>query len=56
MTSLLRDKRMGLAKLLSDNSRYVDDLGIPNYRNFSNYVPLFAFYLVAEIKKLIVEI
>ena len=38
MTSLLRDKRMGLAKLLSDNSRYVDDLSILNYRNFSNLI------------------
>ena len=38
MTSLLSDKRMGLAKLLSDNSRYVDDLSILNYRNFSNLI------------------
>ena len=26
MKTLLKEKKMGLAKLLSDNSRYVDDL------------------------------
>ena len=49
MTSILKEKRMGLTKLLSDNSRYVDDLSILNYRNFPG--------LIAEIfpKDLIME-
>ena len=38
MKSLLKQKRLGLARLLSDNSRYVDDLSILNYRNFSNLI------------------
>ena len=38
MKTLLKEKKMGLAKLLSDNSRYVDDLSILNYRNFSDLI------------------
>ena len=49
MKSLLNQKKLGLARLLSDNSRYVDDLGIQNYRNFD--------HLIADIypKDLIME-
>ena len=38
MKGLLREKKWGLAKLLSDNSRYVDDVGIMNYKNFEGIV------------------
>lgn len=34
MADLVRSKKLGLAKLLSANSRYVDDLIIVNYLNF----------------------
>ena len=38
MKSLLTDKKIGLAKLLSNNARYVDDLSIFNYLNFANLI------------------
>lgn len=38
MKSLLKQKKLGLARLLSDNSYYVDDLGILNYSNFENLI------------------
>ena len=49
MKSLIKQKKFSLARLLSDNSRYVDDLGIQNYRNFD--------HLIADIypKDLIME-
>ena len=36
MKRLLQEKKFHLAKLLSNNSRYVDDLNIINYRKFNN--------------------
>ncbi len=38
MKSLLTDKKIGLAKLLSNNARYVDDVSIFNYLNFANLI------------------
>ncbi len=38
MQKLLRDKKWGLAKLLSNNSRYIDDVNIINYKKFSTLV------------------
>ena len=34
MRTLLRDKKFSLAKLLSNNSRYIDDINIVNYKGF----------------------
>jgi len=34
MKTLLRDKRFNLARLLSNNSRYIDDVNIINYQHF----------------------
>ena len=34
MRTLLRDKKFALAKLLSNNSRYIDDINIVNYKGF----------------------
>lgn len=39
MQSLLKAKKLGLAKLLSNNSRYVDDLIIINYLGFEALIP-----------------
>ena len=38
MKSLLTSKKMNLAKLLSNNGRYVDDLSVFNYLNFANLI------------------
>ena len=38
MKQLLRNKKFGLARLLSNNSRYVDDINIINYKNFHNII------------------
>ena len=38
MKSLLKNKKWGLAKLLSNNSRYVDDVNIINYKKFRTLV------------------
>ena len=38
MKQLLRNKKIGLARLLSHSSRYVDDINIVNYKNFSNII------------------
>ena len=38
MKSLLASKKMSLAKLLSNNGRYVDDLCVFNYLNFANLI------------------
>ena len=38
MKSLLASKKMNLAKLLSNNGRYVDDLSVFNYLNFANLI------------------
>ena len=36
MKRLLKEKKFNLARLLSNNSRYVDDLNIINYQLFNN--------------------
>ena len=36
MKQLLKNKKFNLAKLLSNNSRYVDDINIINYKHFKN--------------------
>ena len=38
MTSLIREKKFNLAKLLSHNTRYVDDLGTLNYLHFERLI------------------
>ena len=38
MKTLLSNKKLNLAKLLSSNCRYVDDLSIFNYLNFDNLI------------------
>ena len=37
--NLVKDKKLGLARLLSSNSRYVDDINIINYKTFLHLVP-----------------
>ena len=36
MKQLLKNRKFNLAKLLSNNSRYVDDINIINYKHFKN--------------------
>lgn len=38
MKELLKNKKFSLARLLSNNSRYVDDINIINYKNFNNII------------------
>ena len=38
MIQLLKDKKMNLAKLLSNNCRYIDDISIINYKAFDKLV------------------
>ena len=38
MCNLIKEKKFNLAKLLSKNSRYVDDLGTVNYLHFNNLI------------------
>ena len=38
MRELLKNKKISLARLLSNNSRYVDDINIVNYKNFNNII------------------
>ena len=38
MKQLLKIKKFGLAKLLSNNSRYVDDINVINYKNFQSVI------------------
>ena len=38
MSSLLKNKKFGLARLLSNTSRYIDDLCFINYRNFVSII------------------
>ena len=38
MSSLVKNKKFGLVKLLSNTSRYIDDLCIVNYRHFDSLV------------------
>ena len=37
--SLIKDKKFNLAKRLSNNKRYVDDLGVINYTTFASRIP-----------------
>ena len=39
MITLLKNKQFGLAKLLSNTSRYIDDLCIINYKHFEKLLP-----------------
>ena len=39
MINLIKDKKFSLAKLLSNNTRYVDDLGTLNYLHFDKLIP-----------------
>ena len=39
MNNLLRSKKYGLARLLSNTSRYIDDLCIINYKHFDSLIP-----------------
>ena len=40
MTDLIKDKKTGLARLLSNTSRYIDDICIINYTSFGSRIPL----------------
>ena len=40
MNNLLKNKKFGLARLLSSTSRYIDDLCIINYKHFNSLIPL----------------
>ena len=49
MKNLLKEKKFGLAKLLSNTSRYIDDLCIVNYRHFVSLLPkIYPSDLIAE--------
>ena len=39
MSNLMKSKKYGLAKLLSNTSRYIDDLCIINYKHFASLIP-----------------
>ena len=39
MKRIVKEKKLGLARLLSNNSRYVDDINIINYKKFINLIP-----------------
>ena len=40
MSGLMKEKKIRLARLLSNNCRYIDDISIINYNNFSTLVPV----------------
>ena len=49
MTNLIKNKKFGLAKLLSNTSRYIDDLCIVNYRHFHSLIKdIYPEDLIAE--------
>lgn len=49
MKSLVSNKKFGLAKLLSNNTRYIDDLCIFNYKHFESLLPqIYPTDLIAE--------
>ena len=49
MTSLLKDKKFGLARLLSSTSRYIDELAIINYKCFDKLLNIiYPAGLIAE--------
>ena len=49
MTSLIKDKKFGLARLLSNTSRYIDDLMLINYKHFDTLVnKIYPVDLLAE--------
>ena len=49
MKNLISDKKFGLAALLSRTSRYIDDLGIVNYKHFDSLLSrIYPLDLVAE--------
>ena len=39
MKKVVKEKKFGLARLLSNTSRYVDDINIINYQNFLHLIP-----------------
>ena len=39
MTNLMKNKKLGLAKILSNTSRYIDDLCLINYKHFESLIP-----------------
>ena len=39
MTNLMKNQKYGLARLLSNTSRYIDDLCIINYKKFDSLIP-----------------
>ena len=39
MTGLIKEKKFNLAKILSNNGRYVDDLNTQNYLHFESLIP-----------------
>ena len=40
MATLIKNKKIGLAKLLSHTSRYIDDICIVNYKHFHDLIKL----------------
>ena len=49
MNKLIKDKKFGLAKLLSFNSRYIDDICVINYKDFETRIPIiYPSDLIAE--------
>ena len=49
MKSIVSNKKFGLAKLLSNNTRYIDDLCIFNYKHFESLLPqIYPAALIAE--------
>lgn len=49
MMNILKEKKLGLAKLLSNTVRYVDDICVINYTNFDKLVPqIYPIELIAE--------
>ena len=55
MKQLLRNKKIGLARLLSHSSRYVDDINIVNYKNFSNIIKEIKIYIhmISKLKEVV---
>ena len=49
MTNLLKNKKFGLAKLLSSTSRYIDDVCLLNYKHFDLIIDrIYPSDLIAE--------
>lgn len=49
MKQLVKEKKFGLAKLLSNTSRYIDDICVVNYKHFNSLIPkIYPADLVAD--------